>query len=159
MPYGLTWLHCLRLDMSFHKARELIERVDGDVNAPSVFSPTYPACVGQCHPAVRHPPITKIGSWAKPDRVCPHCPDYPDAPALLCYPYWAAYRQVSAEFFGFLGNTWLAPKTCEPMVPLATSCAASTKSCSAGCLSTTRPASRDNSLGNYACSPLAKRSP
>lgn len=103
--------HCLGLDLSFHKSRtpgELVERVDGDVNALSrffsqfiinvlgnvilllgvlviLFYEDWRAGLGLTFFALTALiTLVRLGSYA--------------------VPYWAAYRQVTAEFFGFLGE-------------------------------------------------------
>ncbi len=103
--------HCLKLDLSFHKSRtpgELVERVDGDVNALSQF--------------FSHFTIRVLGNVILLSGVLVVLfhEDWRAGLSLTLFtitallillnlhsyavPYWAAYRQVGAEFFGFLGE-------------------------------------------------------
>jgi ABC-type multidrug transport system fused ATPase/permease subunit len=103
--------HCLRLDLSFHKSRtsgELIERVDGDVNALSRFFSQFTINVlGN---------VILLGGVL----VVLFYEDWRVGLSLTLFtltalstlvrlgsiavPYLGAYRQVTAEFFGFLGE-------------------------------------------------------
>ncbi|NCJ05940.1 ATP-binding cassette domain-containing protein [Synechococcales cyanobacterium C] len=103
--------HCLNLDLSFHQSRtpgELIERVDGDVNTLSRFFSQFTINVignvilllsvlvilfftdWRAGVALTWFSLTALGIlvWIR---------------AYAIYP-WKAYRQTSAEFFGFLGE-------------------------------------------------------
>ncbi len=103
--------HCLSLDMSFHKARtsgELIERIDGDVDALSNFFSQFV--------------ISLLGSllFLLSMLVLLYSIDWRVGLAmtlLACVtlfilmrlrlrvvPIWAALREMSAAFFGFLGE-------------------------------------------------------
>jgi ATP-binding cassette subfamily B protein/ATP-binding cassette subfamily C protein len=103
--------HCLQLDLSFHKARtpgELIERVDGDVNTLSKFFSEFTIYVlgniilllgilavlftedGRAGFALTLFAITALSTLIRL--------------RYFAVPHWAAHRQVSAEFFGFLGE-------------------------------------------------------
>ena len=103
--------HCLRLDMSFHKARtpgELIERIDGDVNALSNFFSQLVIgvlsnlllLVGVLVLLFRED--WRVGAGLALFALC----------ALFvllrirsfAVPYWEAVRERSAAFFGFLGE-------------------------------------------------------
>jgi ABC-type multidrug transport system fused ATPase/permease subunit len=103
--------HCLRLDLSFHKARtsgEIIERIDGDVNALSNFFSQFiihmlsnmVLLVGALALLFRED--WRVGLGLTAFAVV----------ALLtlirlrsfAVPYWAAVRETSARFFGFLGE-------------------------------------------------------
>jgi ATP-binding cassette, subfamily B, bacterial len=103
--------HCLRLDLSFHKARtpgELIERVDGDVNAlANFFSQFFIHMLGNL--------VLVIGVLALLFRE-----DWRVGLAMALFalvalavlirirsfavPYWTRVRETSAIFFGFLGE-------------------------------------------------------
>ena len=103
--------HCLRLDLSFHKSRtpgELIERVDGDVNTLSRFFSQFTIQVlGSVILLAGVLVILYHEDWRAGLSLT-----FFTITALLillnlhssAVPYWAAYRQVSAEFFGFLGE-------------------------------------------------------
>ena len=103
--------HCLTLDMAFHKAHtsgELIERIDGDVNALSNFFSQFVVhllsnvllIIGVLVLLFREDWRVGLGLTAF---------------ALLALlillrirsqavPHWVAWRQMSADFFGFLGE-------------------------------------------------------
>jgi ABC-type multidrug transport system fused ATPase/permease subunit len=103
--------HCLRLDLSFHKLHtpgELIERVDGDVNAlAGFFSQFTIQILGNM--------LLLVGIL-----VALFAEDWRAGLSLTIFaainlvtlmrlrsfavPYWADLRQMSAEFFGFLGE-------------------------------------------------------
>src|SRR5262245_47879703 len=103
--------HCLRLDLSFHKARtpgELIERVDGDVNVLSNF-------FSQFIIHMLSNLILLVGVLALLFREDWRAGLGLSAFALIALatligirsvavPYWAAQREASAGFFGFLGE-------------------------------------------------------
>jgi ATP-binding cassette subfamily B protein len=103
--------HCLKLDMSFHKARtpgELIERIDGDVNALSTFFSQFVIdmlsnlvlLVGVLVLLGREDWRVGVGMTAFTLVAL----------AILirmrsiAVPYWTAVREASAHFFGFLGE-------------------------------------------------------
>lgn len=103
--------HCLRLDMSFHKARtpgELIERVDGDVtNLTSLFSQLTLSIIGNA--------LLMLGVIALLWRESPWVGAAMAAFAAVAMavlfalrsvavPFWARVRQADAEFYGFLGE-------------------------------------------------------
>ncbi|HYP20907.1 MAG TPA: ABC transporter ATP-binding protein [Chloroflexia bacterium] len=102
-------LHCLRLDLSFHKARtpgELIERIDGDVTALANFFSQF---VVQILGSV----LLLLGVLAVLWTI-----DWRAGAALTVFAvvtlgamlglrtiatrFWKAYRQASAELFGFV---------------------------------------------------------
>ncbi|MFL5801559.1 MAG: ABC transporter transmembrane domain-containing protein, partial [Roseiflexaceae bacterium] len=102
-------LHCLRLDLSFHKARtpgELIERIDGDVTAlANFFSQFVVKVLGNMLLLVGVLIVLFAESW----RVGAVMATF----ALLALitllrfqriaaPYWKKARQASAELFGFV---------------------------------------------------------
>jgi ATP-binding cassette subfamily B protein len=103
--------HCLKLDMSFHKARtpgELIERIDGDVNAlSSFFSKFVIDMLSNIVLLIGVLVLLFFEDW----RVGLGMTLF----ALLALailirmrsiavPYWTAVREASAHFFGFLGE-------------------------------------------------------
>jgi ATP-binding cassette subfamily B protein len=103
--------HCLRLDQSFHKARtpgELIERIDGDVNALSNFFSQFAIHMLSNLALVVGALVLLFGlDW----RVGLGMSLFVVIAAVLldrirrrAVPLWTAERQVSAEFFGFLGE-------------------------------------------------------
>lgn len=103
--------HCLKLDLSFHKAHtpgELIERVDGDVNALSQFFSQFTIYVlGNAILLLGILGVLFYEDWRAGLGLTLFV-----LTALFillglhsyAIPYWAAWRQVSAEFFGFLGE-------------------------------------------------------
>jgi ATP-binding cassette, subfamily B, bacterial len=103
--------HCLGLDMAFHKAHtagELIERIDGDVNALSNFFSQFVV-------HLLSSALLLIGVLVLLFRV-----DWLVGLAITAFamlaliiligirgravPYWVADRQASANFYGFLGE-------------------------------------------------------
>lgn len=103
--------HCLRLDMTFHKARtsgELIERIDGDVNTLSnFFSRSIVHLCGNTLLLVGIVLMLFLVDW----RVGIVLGLF----ALVAFflllrlrnfavPFWTANRQKGAEFFGFLSE-------------------------------------------------------
>jgi ATP-binding cassette, subfamily B, bacterial len=103
--------HCLRLDLSFHKARtpgELIERVDGDVSTLSAFFSSLTVnLAGNV--------ILLLGvlivMWLEDWRVGASLTGFA-AVALIAFslvrnlatPHWKKDREQSAVFFGFVGE-------------------------------------------------------
>jgi ABC-type multidrug transport system fused ATPase/permease subunit len=103
--------HCLRLDLSFHTARtpgELIERVDGDVNALARFFSQFfihmlvnlALMIGVLALLFREDwrvglamTVFALGALAVLLRIC-----------SFAVPYWTQVRETSATFFGFLGE-------------------------------------------------------
>jgi ABC-type multidrug transport system fused ATPase/permease subunit len=103
--------HCLRLDLSFHKARtpgELIERVDGDVNAlANFFSQFFINMLGNLALVVGVLALLFREDWRVGLAMAVFALG---ALAVLirirsfAVPYWARVRETSATFFGFLGE-------------------------------------------------------
>jgi len=103
--------HCLRLDLTFHKSRtpgELVERVDGDVNALSRFFSQFTIDVlGNGILLLGILLILFFEDWRIGLLLSVFA-----LMALgvllrihsLSVPYWTNLRQVRAEFFGFLGE-------------------------------------------------------
>jgi ATP-binding cassette subfamily B protein len=103
--------HCLKLDMSFHKARtpgELIERIDGDVTLLSNFFSRFVV-------DVLGNGVLLLGVvvllWFEDWRVGLCLSVFALLALLLltrlrylAVPIWAADREASAAFFGFLGE-------------------------------------------------------
>jgi ABC-type multidrug transport system fused ATPase/permease subunit len=103
--------HCLRLDLSFHKAPtpgELIERVDGDVNAlATFFSQFFIHMIGNLALVVGVLALLFREDW----RVGLAMTVFAlGALAVLirirsfAMTYWTRVRETSAIFFGFLGE-------------------------------------------------------
>lgn len=106
--------HCLRLDMAFHKghtAGEMVERIDGDVNALASFFSQFVAGIianlmlaagilgmlfavhtGVGGAVACFAGVTLGIMW----RI-----------RTIAVPHWARVRQASAEFYGLLGE-WLS---------------------------------------------------
>lgn len=103
--------HCLGLDLSFHKSRtpgELIERIDGDVNALSkFFSQFILRVLGNGLLLFGILGVLFVEDWRAGFALTIFA-----LTALgilvglrsLAIPAWAAWRQVSGEFYGFLGE-------------------------------------------------------
>lgn len=102
-------LHCLRLDMGFHKNRtpgEMIERIDGDVaNLAIFFSQFVVRVVGSLLLLIGVLIALAVEDW----RLCLAMTIYAIvALAVLirmreiAVPHWTAAREASAELFGFL---------------------------------------------------------
>ncbi|MBD2778906.1 ABC transporter ATP-binding protein [Iningainema tapete] len=103
--------HCLKLDLSFHKLQtpgELVERVDGDVGALSRFFSQFTINVlGNAILLLGVLVILLYEDWRAGLGLT-----FFTITALLilvklrsrAVSYWVAYRQVGAEFFGFLGE-------------------------------------------------------
>lgn len=103
--------HCLKLDLSFHKSRtpgELVERVDGDVNAVSQFFSQFTINVlGNVILLLGVLVVLFYEDWRAGLGLTLFTLTALIALVRLgsiAVPYLAAYRQVSAEFFGFLGE-------------------------------------------------------
>jgi len=103
--------HCLKLDLSFHKSRtpgELIERVDGDVNALSRFFSQFTIYVlGNGILLGGILVVLFYEDWRAGLALSLFTLTALSALIRLRFyaiPYWAALRQASAEFFGFLGE-------------------------------------------------------
>ncbi|NEO26172.1 MAG: ABC transporter ATP-binding protein [Kamptonema sp. SIO4C4] len=103
--------HCLHLDLSFHKSRtpgELLERVDGDVNALSQFFSRFTLDVlGNVLLLLGILVVLFFEDWRA--GLCLSIFVLVALSTLIglrtfAILPWAAYRQVSAEFFGFIGE-------------------------------------------------------
>lgn len=103
--------HCLNLDLSFHKAHtpgELVERVDGDVNTLSRFFSQFTLQIlGNLLLLVGILAILFFEDWRA--GVC--LTGFTLTALILLWPLrayaippWVNYRQISAEFFGFVGE-------------------------------------------------------
>jgi ATP-binding cassette subfamily B protein len=103
--------HCLALDMSFHRARtpgELIERIDGDVDALSnFFSQFVINLLGSAMLVIAMLVVFFFISWLVGVVMTIFALL---ALLMLMYlshrsiPFWKAMRQKSADFFGFLSE-------------------------------------------------------
>ncbi|MEF3304022.1 ABC transporter ATP-binding protein [Paenibacillus sp. GYB003] len=103
--------HCLRLDMSFHKSHttgSIIERVDGDINAlANFFSNFVIALFGNLLLVVGILVLLMREGWIVGTGMAVFV-------VLAIYaiqyirkfaiPHWGKLRQMSAEFYGFLGE-------------------------------------------------------
>jgi len=103
--------HCLKLDLSFHKSRtpgELVERVDGDVNTLSRFFSQFTLYVlGNLILLIGILVVLFFEDWRA--GVCLSGFALTSLVILLrlqgyAIAPWATYRQISAEFFGLLGE-------------------------------------------------------
>ncbi|WP_414529166.1 ABC transporter ATP-binding protein [Nodularia chucula] len=103
--------HCLQLDLSFHKFStpgELLERVDGDVHTLSQFFSKFTVYIlgnlllmsgvivvlfaedWRAGIAIAFFSLTALGTLIRLRSIA--------------VPYWRTYRQISADFFGFVGE-------------------------------------------------------
>ncbi|MBE9167052.1 ABC transporter ATP-binding protein, partial [Pleurocapsales cyanobacterium LEGE 06147] len=103
--------HCLNLDLSFHKSRtpgELIERVDGDVNALSRFFSQFTInVVGNVILLLTILVILFFTDWRAGLALTLFSLTALSALIRIrsyAISPWAAYRQTNAEFFGFVGE-------------------------------------------------------
>lgn len=103
--------HCLNLDLSFHKSRtpgELIERIDGDVNALSMFFSQFILQVlGNGILLFGILGVLFFEDWRAGlglTLFALMALGILVSLRFLAIPAWAAWRQVSAEFYGFLGE-------------------------------------------------------
>jgi ATP-binding cassette, subfamily B, bacterial len=102
-------LHCLRLDLGFHKARtpgELIERIDGDVTAlANFFSQFIVQVLGSMLLLLGILSVLWVVHWQVGATLT--------VLALatlfgmvrlrtIAMPYWKAFRQASAELYGYI---------------------------------------------------------
>jgi len=103
--------HCLKLDLSFHKSRtpgELVERVDGDVNVLSRFFSQFTIYVlGNMILLFGILVILFYEDWRA--GFCLSLFALTALTILIglrsyAVSPWTTYRQISAEFFGFLGE-------------------------------------------------------
>ena len=103
--------HCLKLDLSFHKARtpgELIERVDGDVSTlAAFFSNLSVHFAGNLILLVCVLVVMFFEDW----RIGSSLTVFSGLSLIvlsrvrsLATPYWKAAREQSAGFFGFIGE-------------------------------------------------------
>jgi ATP-binding cassette subfamily B protein len=103
--------HCLKLDMSFHKARtpgELIERIDGDVNAlSSFFSKFVINMLSNVVLLIGVLVLLFFEDW----RVGAGMSVFALVALVIlirmrsiAVPYWTAVREARAHFYGFLGE-------------------------------------------------------
>jgi ATP-binding cassette, subfamily B, bacterial len=102
-------MHCLTLDLSFHKARtpgELIERIDGDVTAvANFFSKFVVKILGNLLLLVGVLVVMWLTDWRAGLALTLYAAVVLATLARLravAIPYWAAARQASAELYGFL---------------------------------------------------------
>ena len=103
--------HCLKLDLSFHKARtpgELIERVDGDVSTlAAFFSNLSVHFAGNLILLLGVLVVMFFEDW----RIGSSLTAFSllalvllSRVRTLATPYWKAVREQSASFFGFIGE-------------------------------------------------------
>jgi ATP-binding cassette, subfamily B, bacterial len=104
-------LHCLNLDLAFHKAStsgELIERIDGDVNTLSTFfSQAVVQLFGNCLLIIGVLLLLFREEW----RIGIAISLFAVLGLFIlirlrhvAVPYWVKAREKDAEFFGFLGE-------------------------------------------------------
>ncbi|MBW4642407.1 MAG: ABC transporter ATP-binding protein/permease [Goleter apudmare HA4340-LM2] len=103
--------HCLQLDLSFHKLStpgELLERVDGDVHTLSQFFSKFSIQIlGNFLLILGIVIVLFAEDWRAGVGIALFA-----LTGLLtlirlrsiAVPYWRTYRQISAEFFGFIGE-------------------------------------------------------
>ncbi len=103
--------HCLKLDLSFHKAStpgELVERVDGDIqNLSKFFSKFSVYILGSLLLILGVIVVMFAEDWRAGITI-----SFFAFTALftlirlrsIAVPHWGSYRQVNGEFFGFLGE-------------------------------------------------------
>ncbi|AFY89150.1 MULTISPECIES: ABC transporter ATP-binding protein [Chroococcidiopsis] len=103
--------HCLKLDLSFHKITtpgELVERVDGDIhNLSQFFSKFSVYILGSLLLILGVIVVMFVEDWRAGMAI-----SFFALIALstlislrsIAVPYWGKYRQINAEFFGFLGE-------------------------------------------------------
>jgi ABC-type multidrug transport system fused ATPase/permease subunit len=103
--------HCLQLDLSFHKYTtpgELLERVDGDVQTLSQFFSKFTVYIlGNLLLLSGVIVVLFAEDWRAGIAIA-----FFALTALytlmnlrsLAVPYWQTYRQISADFFGFVGE-------------------------------------------------------
>ncbi len=105
-------LHCLRLDMSFHNLHtpgELIERIDGDVTALSnYFSQFVIRVLGNLVLLLGVLVVLYFQDW----RIGVGMTAFAGIALLIlvrirwiAVPHWRRVRHISAEFYGFLGES------------------------------------------------------
>jgi ATP-binding cassette subfamily B protein len=101
--------HCLQLDLSFHNARtpgEMIERLDGDINNLANF---FSRLVVELGGSILLLMGVLVLLWREDYRVGIGMTAFILVALVItlhsrniAVPFWAAERQASAEFFGFL---------------------------------------------------------
>ncbi|WP_231865563.1 MULTISPECIES: ABC transporter transmembrane domain-containing protein [Nostocaceae] len=103
--------HCLKLDLSFHKYTtpgELLERVEGDVHTLSQFFSNFSIYIlGNLLLMLGVIVVLFAEDWRAGLAIA-----FFALIALstlirlrsIAVPYWRTYRQISADFFGFLGE-------------------------------------------------------
>lgn len=103
--------HCLKLDLSFHKITtpgELVERVDGDIhNLSQFFSKFSVYILGSLLLILGVIVVMFVEDWRAGMAIA-----FFALIALstlislrsIAVPHWGKYRQINAEFFGFLGE-------------------------------------------------------
>ncbi|MEA5617123.1 ABC transporter ATP-binding protein [Cronbergia sp. UHCC 0137] len=103
--------HCLKLDLSFHKFStpgELLERVDGDVHTLSQFFSRFTVYIlGNLLLMLGVIVVLFVEDWRAGIAIA-----FFSLTALgtlirlrsIAVPYWKTYRQISADFFGFVGE-------------------------------------------------------
>ena len=103
--------HCLHLDLSFHKARtpgELVERVDGDVTTLARFFSRFAIYIlGNGLLLVGILTVLWLEDWRAGLSLTLFALTALSSLMRLhrfALPAWMAFRQLSAEFFGFLGE-------------------------------------------------------
>ena len=101
--------HCLRLDLSFHKARtpgELIERIDGDVTAlANFFSQFVVQVIGSILLLLGVLAVLWTVDWRVGGSLTLFAVVTTGAMLSLrtiATRFWRAYRQASAELYGFI---------------------------------------------------------
>jgi ATP-binding cassette subfamily B protein/ATP-binding cassette subfamily C protein len=113
--------HCLNLDLSFHKSRtpgELVERVDGDVNTLSRFFSQFTLHVlGNLILLFGILVVLLYKDWRA--GFCLSAFALTALTVLVrlrayAIPPWVRYRQISAEFFGFLGEHLVGTEDLRP---------------------------------------------
>src|SRR5688500_4172103 len=102
-------LHCLRLDLAFHKARtpgELIERIDGDVNAlATFFSQLVIQIVGNALLYVGVVIVLARDDWRSALGLVVFgvlCIAIMTRLRHVSVPYWRRQREASADLFGYI---------------------------------------------------------
>src|SRR5688572_29476565 len=102
-------LHCLRLDLAFHKARtpgELIERIDGDVNAlATFFSQLVVQIVGNALLFIGVVLVLARDDWRSALGLTVFgalCFWIMTRLRVISLPYWRRQREASADLFGYI---------------------------------------------------------
>ena len=102
-------LHCLRLDLAFHKARtpgELIERIDGDVNAlATFFSQLVVQIVGNGLLFFGIVIVLVRDDWRSALGLVIFgvlCVAIMTRLRLISVPHWRRQREASADLFGYI---------------------------------------------------------